>query len=248
MNKILLLILLLLMIYVGGKRGVKLFFACCLNFFLLILIFYFITIGFNPIIITILGCLLFSLIILYFVNGENIKTKTSLHSVCIILIVLLLLIIIISKNSLIAGFGSESFEEINMFSYDIDIDFTNITISLILIGLVGATIDSAISISSSLYEIYINNKKISKQELFKSGLNIGKDILGTTVNTLFFAFLGEFLTLILWFKTDNYCFSEIINNKTFAKEIIKIMFSIIGSILVIPLTAYITSYKLKKEK
>ena len=165
----------------------------------------------------------------------------------VVLIILSFLIFFVTKISRIAGFGYESYEEINMFSYDVRIDFTDIAISMILISLIGATVDSSIAISSALYEVYDNNKNLSKKDLFLSGMNIGKDILCTTNNTLMFAFLGEFMTLLIWFYKGNYSFLEIVNAKTFASEMIKIFFSAIGCIIVIPITAYITTETLKKD-
>lgn len=248
MNNLLLIILFGLMVYVGGKRGLKIFLSLCMNFLIIIFTFYLIVLGINPIIITLLSLLLVAMVILYYVSGKNKKTEASFIAVLLVLLLLILLVFIATKNSRIAGFGYESEESINMFSYDVNIDFTNICISLILIGLIGASIDTSISISSALYEIYQNNKKITIKELFRSGMNIGKDIMGTTVNTLFFAFLGEFMTLLIWFKKDNYLFSEIVNNKTFNQEVIKVLFSVLGCILVIPVTAVITAYRLKNGK
>lgn len=246
MNKILILILFLLMMYIDKKRGLKLFISLVINFLVLIVIFYFIALGVNPIILSLLGCLLISYIILYYVNGKNIKTKASLKSIFIVLIILALLIFIMTNISRIAGFGYESYEEINMFSYDVKIDFTDIAISLVLISLIGATTDSSVAISSALYEVYDNNKYLSKKELYKSGLNIGKDILCTTTNTLLFAFLSEFLTLMIWFYKGNYSFLEIVNAKVFASEVIRILFSAIGCVIIIPITSYITTLDILK--
>ena len=78
-------------------------------------------------------------------------------------------------------------------------------------------------------------------------MNIGKDILCTTNNTLMFAFLGEFMTLLIWFYKGDYSFLEIVNAKTFVSEMIKILFSALGCIIVIPITAYITTETLKKD-
>lgn len=241
MNTILIIILFLLMIYIDKKRGVKLFLSLFFNFLILMILFYFISIGLNPIVCSLLGCLAISYIILFFVNGENLKTKTSFKSIIIVLIILALLIYIMTKISRIAGFGYESFEEINMFSYDVKIDFTNIAISLVLISLIGATVDASIAISSALFEVYENNKHLSKKELFISGMNIGKDILCTSVNTLLFAFLADFMTLIIWYYKGHYSFLDIINSKTFASEFIRIMFSAIGCLLVIPITSLMTT-------
>ena len=211
------------------------------------IIFYLIAVGLNPIICSLIGCFIISYIILYYVNERNVKTESSLKSVIIVLIILSFLILFVTKISRIAGFGYESYEEINMFSYDVKIDFTNIAISMILISLIGATVDSSIAISSALYEVYDNNKNLSKKDLFLSGMNIGKDILCTTNNTLMFAFLGEFMTLLIWFYKGDYSFLEIVNAKTFVSEMIKILFSAVGCIIVIPITAYITTESLKKD-
>ena len=210
MNIILIVLLFLLMIYIDTKRGIKLFLSIIFNFIILMIIFYLIAIGLNPIICSLIGCFVISYIILYYVNERNIKTESSLKSVVIVLIILSFLIFFVTKISRIAGFGYESYEEINMFSYDVRIDFTDIAISMILISLIGATVDSSIAISSALYEVYDNNKNLSKKDLFLSGMNIGRDILCTTNNTLMFAFLGEFMTLLIWFYKGNYSFLEIV--------------------------------------
>lgn len=244
MNKVLILILLFLMLYIDRKRGIKLFISICLNFLILITLFYLISLGFNPIIVSLLGCFLLSLIVLYIVNGKNVKTEAALLSVVIVLLILALFIFVITKTSRIAGFGYESYEEINMFSYDVKIDFTNIAVSLVLISLIGAATDAAIAISSALYEVYDNNKHLSNKELFLSGITIGKDILCTTTNTLLFAFLGEFMTLIIWFTKGNYSFLDIINAKTFCSELIKILFTAIGCVMIIPISSYITTRRI----
>ena len=247
MNIILIILLILLMIYIDIKRGIKLFLSILFNFIILMIIFYLIAVGLNPIICSLIGCFIISYIILYYVNERNIKTESSLKSVVIVLIILSFLIFFVTKISRIAGFGYESYEEINMFSYDVRIDFTDIAISMILISLIGATLDSSIAISSALYEVYDNNKNLSKKDLFLSGMNIGRDILCTTNNTLMFAFLGEFMTLLIWFYKGNYSFLEIVNAKTFTSEMIKIFFIAIGCIIVIPITAYITAETLKRN-
>jgi uncharacterized membrane protein len=246
MNLVLVIILFLLMIYIDKKRGIKLFLSIIFNFLILMIIFYLIALGINPIICSLIGCLLISYIILYFVNEKNNKTISSMKSIIIVLVILAVLIYGVTYISRIAGFGYESYEEINMFSYDVHIDFSEIAVSMILISLIGATVDTAIAISSALFEVYDNNKNLSKKELFLSGMNIGRDVLCTTSNTLLFAFLGDFMTLIIWFSKGNYSFLDIVNAKTFVAEIIRILFSAIGCIIVIPVSAYITSRNVDK--
>ena len=150
MNLVLVIILFLLMIYIDKKRGIKLFISIIFNFLILMIIFYLIALGINPIICSLIGCLIISYIILYFVNEKNNKTISSMKSIIIVLVILAVLIYGITYISRIAGFGYESYEEINMFSYDVHIDFSEIAVSMILISLIGATVDTAIAISSAL--------------------------------------------------------------------------------------------------
>lgn len=245
MNLILLIILFVLMVLLGGVRGLKLFLSLLFNFIILMVSFYLMALGVSPIVVSFIACFIIIIVLLYFVNGKNIKTRTSFLAVLIILVLLLLLIMILTKRTLIAGFGYESYEEINMFSYDVHLDFTNIAVALVLIGLIGAVVDASMAITSALYEVYQNNKNLSQKELFKSGLTIGKDILGTTMNTLLFAFLSEFMTLFFWFQLGGYSILDIINNKTFATEVIKIMICALGCVFIIPLSAFLLAYRLR---
>ena len=247
MNLVLVFILFLLMISIDKERGLKLFLSLILNFIILIITFSLISLGFHSIICSLIGCILVSLVVLFFVNGVNIKTKSSFYSIVIVLLFLLIFIFLLSKDARIAGFGYESFEEINMFSYDVHIDFMKIAIAMVLISLIGAMIDTSIAISSALYEVYQNNKKLSRKELFLSGMNIGKDILCTTTNTLLFVFLGDFMTLVIWYYTSKYSFFDIINSKTFAQEVIRILFSALGCVSIIPVTSILTIFFIQKE-
>ena len=96
-----------------------------------------------------------------------------------------------------------------------------IIICEILLGLLGAIIDVSMSISSSMCEIHLNNSKMTKLALFKSGISIGNDILGTMTNTLLFAYISGFMTLIIWFRLLDYSFETIINAKVFVQKFSK---------------------------
>ena len=93
----------------------------------------------------------------------------------------------IGKISNIQGFSSDSVETIGAFSYLINYDMTKVIIGMYLICVIGTIIDTSISVSSSMNEVLENNPKINEKELYKSGMNVGGDILSTTINTLFFA-------------------------------------------------------------
>lgn len=234
-------ILLILMVVVGGKRGVKSFFTLCLNFITLFIMLKLIEFNLDPIKVTVYGGIIISSITLFYINGFNKKTVSSLLSVTLVVLLTILITYKMGIDAKIQGFGTEQSETISYLSLYVHLNFSKVVISVILIGLLGAIIDVSISISSSMNEIYKNNLSVTKNDLFKSGINIGKDILGAMTNTLLFAYIGGFMTLIIWFRELHYSAEDILNNKIFCSEVFQILCSGIGIILIIPVTAYITS-------
>jgi uncharacterized membrane protein len=157
----------------------------------------------------------------------------------IVLLFIFLITFFIGKNANIQGFSAESLEAIGGYSFDLNYDMTNVFIGMYLITIIGTIIDTSISISSALNEVHLNNMNLDKHELYKSGMNIGKDILATTINTLYFALVAEFIGFFMWHYGSS--FSFLLNYKSFAQEIIKLSLCFIASILIIPITSYITS-------
>ena len=242
------LILLILMILIGGKRGIKSFFTLYINLIIVFIVIIFISYNFNPMFVTIIGCCVIGCISLFFINGINKKTISAFISVIIVVLLMIILVYIVGQNSKIQGFSDEEFDSISPYSLYIHTDFIKTTICVILMGLIGAIVDVAISIASSINELYLHNSRLSFKELYKSGINIGKDILGTTTNTLYFAFIGSFMALIIWLNELNYSLSQTINSKVFASEIIQILCCGIGTVLIIPITSYVSSKILSMKK
>lgn len=238
---VLLIILLVLMIVVGGQRGFQSFSTLFFNFIILFFMIILIGAKLDPIKITIFGSIIISCITLFFINGFNIKTVSSLLSVAIVVLLTMLMTMKMGNNARIQGFGSEQSETISYLSLYVQLDFAKIVICQVLIGLLGAIIDVSISISSSMFEIYKNDSSVTKGSILKSGMNIGKDILGTMTNTLLFAYIGGFMTLIIYFNELHYSLVDILNAKVFCSEVFQILCGGIGIILIIPITALITS-------
>lgn len=251
MNALVLLaaILFILMTLIGGKKGVRSFLALFFNFGVIIITTIFMNDpNINPIILTLIACVAISCINLFYINEVNSKTKTAFISTIISIIILLLLIFFVTDKAMIQGFGEEEIQELSMFSLYIGVDFVKIGASVIIMSTIGAITDTAIAVSSPMREIYYHNPLISRKDLFNSGLSIGKDILGTSTNTLFFAFFGGYLALLIWFKDLSYSMGDIINSKIFSAEMITILCAGIGVTLVIPITSWITAYFLVEKK
>jgi uncharacterized membrane protein len=229
------------MIVIGGERGFKSFLTLFFNFIVLFFMIILIGAKLDPIKVTIIGCIIITYITLFFINGFNIKTVSSLISVTFVVLLATLITYKTGSNARIHGFGIEQAETVAYVSPYVQLDFSKIVICQILTGLLGAIIDVSISISSSMYEVYRGNSSISKNSIFSSGMNIGKDILGTMTNTLLFAFIGGFTTLIIYFDQLKYSISDILNAKVFCSQVFQILCSGIGIVLIIPVTAFVTS-------
>lgn len=239
MIKLLSVILFIFLFMINKKRGFKTFLTFYLNIFLIILYLIFIYFGFNAIILAIITTILCTVVSLFLLNGNNLKTKSSFISILIVLFFIFILIFIIGKKANIQGFGIESLESIGLYSYDINYDMTDVMIGMYLLCIIGTVIDTSISISSSMNEVLENNKGISEKDIFKSGMNVGKDILSTTINTLYFPFISSFIGFFLWH--NNQSFSYLINYKVFAQFMVQLLISFIASILIIPITAFVSS-------
>ena len=239
------LILLILLIIVGKKEGIKTYMCFYLNYFLIFIFMILISVGFNAIILSIIICLLVASVSLFLTRGRNIKTESSFISIVVVLLFMFFIIFFVGKSASIGGFSYESIEAIAGYSYEINYNMEDVIIGIVLMCTIGTIIDTSISISTALNEVYLNNKGIQFKELYKSGMNVGKDILSTTINTLFFVFLGGTVGLFFWHYTDS--IEIFINYKALCQELIELLSCFIGSILVIPITSFITSKKLSKR-
>ncbi len=106
----------------------------------------------------------------------------------------------------------------------------------VIISSLGAVMDVAMSISSALRELKTVNPQMSTGELWKSGMNIGRDMVGTMTNTLILAILGSSLMLILYIYSMNLSWNQFVSSSFMAIELVSSVASAVGVILAVPLT------------
>lgn len=246
MNRILFIILFLLLLLIGKKRGFKTFISFILCMFLIVVYIILMRFGFNAIITAFIICIIASFISLFFLNGFSTKTFAAFVGVIIVQHITFILIYIMTTRGNIGVFAEESLDTIAGYNYGIGYSMSNVIIGMYLVSIVGTVIDTSISVSSSMNEVLENNPRITKKELYKSGMNIGGDILSTTINTLFFALISVFIGFFMWHRGMN--FGEIVNYKLFAEDLMRLLIAFIGSVLIIPVTSYISSRMLISKK
>lgn len=134
-------------------------------------------------------------------------------------------------------------------TYLSSVNFQDVLFAGIILGSLGAVMDVAISIASSQYEIKCSCPDLNFGGLFKSGLNVGKDIMGTMSNTLILAYLGSFLPLILLITAQkNLPLIKVLNLNLIVTEIVRSVTGSIGLICAIPITAAITAFFLTSKQ
>lgn len=234
-----------LLVYVGKKKGlyslVSIVLTCVLIFFLLSPMVLF---GINPIIATILVCLLSTSITMYLVGGFNRKSTSATLGCVLSLIFAGVLSFLTVKIASLNGFNSEH----SMFLYSAypQLDFVAIIISTMILATLGAVMDVAMSIASTINEIYTLDNSKTVKELFTSGMNVGRDIIGTMANTLILVYLGTSLPLLL--LASNIDLQKFFNLNQVVTEISSAFIGSCAIVICVPITALVASNFVKKSQ
>ena len=112
----------------------------------------------------------------------------------------------------------------------------------IVISALGAVMDVAMSIASALSEIHLVDPELGPKDLFKSGMNIGRDMVGTMTNTLILAFIGSSFVVVIYLYSIGLQPYQLLSSSYLAIEVISGIASSIGVILSVPITAFISAY------
>ena len=137
----------------------------------------------------------------------------------------------------ISGFNMSEAEELVLRAYDSDLEIRGLLVSGILIAALGAVMDVAMSISSACWELREVDPTLSAGRLFRSGMNIGRDAMGTMANTLILAFAGASLNMLILFQVYGYPLIQILNSDGMAVELIQSVAGSVGILLTVPLVA-----------
>ncbi|CAB1253111.1 YibE/F family protein [Ruminococcaceae bacterium BL-6] len=119
------------------------------------------------------------------------------------------------------------------------IDLKAIIFAAILIGAIGAIMDVSMSISSSLSEISRKNRSASFHDIFRSGMEIGRDVMGTMTNTLILAYIGGSLSVVLLLMAYNTSLLQVLNREMVVVDILQALVGSFGILFAIPFTSFV---------
>ena len=152
---------------------------------------------------------------------------------------------VVGQITPISGFNMSEAEELVLRAYDSPMQVRGLLVSGILIASLGAVMDVAMSIASACNELREVEPSIQPGRVFRSGMNIGRDAMGTMANTLILAFAGASLNMLVLFQVYGYPMIQIINSDTMAIELIQSVAGSVGIILTVPMVALLSAKLLK---
>lgn len=237
-----------LLIFVGKMKGLR---SVISLIFSVIVIFYFmlpsILNGFNPVISATISAALIIIVSLISISGFNNKTYSAILGTIFGVIVAGITAYIFGRMAHLSGLTAEYTENLINIAQTSKLNIKGLMYAAILIASLGAIMDIGISIASSVFEIHNANPKLNKKQLFNSGMNVGKDIIGTMSNTLILAFAGSSLTLLIIIATANMSYIQISNLDIVCTEIIQGIAGSIAIVLTVPLTAIVSVLFIEKS-
>ena len=227
----------LLMLLVGGKQGANAVLALIVSM-LLILRFTIPAIyrGNSPIAIGILTVLAATAVTLLLLHGATVRACLAAGVTLAGEGMACLLFAGSSAALHISGFLSDQAEGLLVVAQNTGLDLKNLLFAATMIASLGAVMDVAVSLLSALWELKRQGVRDGGQ-LFRSGMNIGKDMIGTMSNTLIFAFAGNALAAMLSLTAYGVQTSQLLNSNYAALEIAQGLCGTGGVILTVPIAS-----------
>lgn len=238
----------LVILLVGGLKGLKsivslVFTMICVVFLMLPLMLR----GVSPIISAIIIAIVSITATLTLVSGINRKSFSAILGTLTGVLIAGILAYIFGELTNLSGINMSDSESIMYIAETTGLKVKGIMFAGILVSALGAVMDVSMSISSSIFEISVLNKDISIKGLFKSGMNIGRDVIGTMSNTLILAFAGGSLNTLILIYSSSMTANQLFNLDVLGTELIQGLAGSIGIILTVPITAIISAYLCKKK-
>ena len=244
---ILSLVFIALILFFGGKKGVRTIFSLALTCLFLFFVFVpSILAGFDIYLSTILVCIFIIAVSFLLTGGANQKSLAAAIGCTGGVVFSGLIYLLMGRIMKLTGFYNDETSRLNQIFSEHPLDLKAVVFAMVTIGALGATMDVAMSIASSLEEIKNGGSRRSGYAMIKSGLNIGKDIMGTMTNTLILAYIGSSLVMVVIYAASHYPLLQLLNMEEIVIEILQSLIGSLGMLFTIPFTTLVSVLLLEK--
>lgn len=246
---VLILVFVVLLGIVGGIKGLKSILALALTGIVILKVLIpLIIAGFNPVITSLVLCIGISIVNLFIISGRNKKTTAAIIGTVGGVLVAAFIGYYVSNKLNLTGLTDEEIQMTIYIAQNTAFNFKGLIFSGILMGALGAVMDVSVSIASAINEVKENKPDSTIKELIRSGMNIGRDIMGTMANTLILAYAGGSMYLIMLIYSYNLPMYRILDQDAIASAVLNSIAGSIGLIATIPITAIAAAILLNREK
>jgi len=236
---------------VGGWKGLRSLLALGITFFIIIkFIIPWILQGGSPLLVTLIGSLAILLIIVYVTEGFKTRSHVAVISILFSLLITIFLSWFFVSLARLSGLANEEVSFLINIGEQI-INFKGLLLAGIIIGTLGVLDDVVISQVATVEQITKANHSLSRGEIFKRAYQVGVSHISSMTNTLFLAYVGVSLPLLVLFISGESAFSswmQIINNEAIATEIVRTLAGSIGLILSVPISTLTAVWWFKLSK
>ena len=241
----------LILLLVGGLKGIRSLFSLGISFLVIVnFIIPQILKGSNPFLICLLGALFILIFSIYTTEGINNKSHVAIISILGGLVFTLLsawFFVFLTKLSGMAD--EETMYLINVAGKNIN--FYGLLLAGIIIGTLGVLDDVVISQIAIVEQLLSSSPYDSFKEIFVKAHKIGVSHISSMTNTLFLAYAGASLPLLILFKSGKSAFSnlgDVINNEAIATEIVRTLTGSIGLMISVPIATALAAWWFKKQQ
>ena len=225
----------------GGKQGFKSLLALLITVLLVACVLLPLSLqGFNPLMISVFICLAATATSILLIGGFTKKSLAAIMGTVVGVIVAGIAAQLVIWYAPLTGLSSE---EAQILRGSVLVQkppfYSGLLAAGMLIGALGVIMDVGISIASAVAEISKADAKMTMKELYNSGMNVGRDIMGTMTNTLILAYTGGALPLLL--LATQMPSIKLLNLDLFATEVASALSGSLGLVFTIPLTAIVAA-------
>ncbi len=203
--------------------------------------------GGNPLIVSLLGCVMIVCTSLYFAHGFRKRTTIAFASTVVTLVLATLMSVAFVSFAKLFGMGTEEsmYLQTGMLH---GIDLKGLLLAGIIIGCLGVLDDITTAQTAAVDEISKANPKLSTGDLRRAGQSVGKEHIASLINTLALAYVGASLPLLLLFTTESdYPIWVTLNSEFLAEEIIRTLVGSATLLAAVPISTFFAAYFLKAD-
>lgn len=193
--------------------------------------------GRSPLLVALVGASAIAFLALYLAHGFTLKTTVALLGTLGSLALTAILASLFVEVTKLTGFSSE--EAVFVSVGGANIDLAGLVLGGVVIGALGAIDDMTVTQASAVWELRGANPTMRVGELLRSSLRIGRDHVASTVNTLFLAYAGASLPLLILFVFSQQSLGTVANSEVVATEILRTLVGSVGLVASVPLTTWL---------